>query len=198
MEERMMINWYVVLATAAYVGVEGWVSWEEEGYLTKLPFWKHSGNWADLFLLSVVNGLIWNYCWQYLTASPKVLLTIIPISLIATIVAHWFWFCSQNITSWVWLDPTEGFLWGMSVSGRLHVVLMTAELTLLITYALFLSGVPNSTIWAVAILLTVFCPLAILGPCRAITGKWIDYQGGITLIGALGLIWGISLTKLVR
>jgi len=198
MEERMMNNWHAVIATMIYVVLEAWTSWEEGGSKTQLPFWRHSGNWADLLLLSVVIGLIWNHCRQYLTASPKALLVIIPISLIAAITAHWFWFCSQNITSWVWLDPTKGFLRGMSVSGRLHVLLMTIDLALLITYVLSLSGVPNNTVWAVAILLTVFCPLAILGPCRAITGKWIDLWGGITLIGALGLIWGISLIKLVH
>lgn len=182
-----------------FVVAEYVVSHIEGGNNTRLPFLKHGGNWGDMLLLSFVNGLIAIHAFKYLCSAGWTAPTIVIASFIASLVMHCIWFHTQEISSWMWLDPDpeKGWLKGLSTAGQMHAIFMTFEIMLLVAYALA-TGVPSSTVWTVAWLLTFFFPLAILGPCWAINHKVIDLQGGMALIVTWVLTWGISLAKVSR
>ena len=191
-----MFFWKMTIVTMCFVLTQYVVSLIEGGNSTRLPFLKHGGNWGDLLLLSFVNGLIANHAFKYLYSTPQTAMVIVIASCIASLVMHWIWFKTQNITSWMWVNPENGWFGGLSTAGGMHLVLMWFEIMVLTSYALA-TPMPESTIYSVAWLLTIFFPLAILGPCWVINHKVIDLQGGVALIATLILTWDISLVKVI-
>ncbi|MFA6382617.1 MAG: hypothetical protein WCX08_05105 [Candidatus Buchananbacteria bacterium] len=141
-----------------------------------------------MLLFSLVNGLVWDHLrWRNCGI-------IVPVCLVATLTMHYTWFSTQDLTSWLWPLGTRSNCWfSLSETGWLHVIFMTAQLSILVLYVI--NPVPATVAWSVAGLLTIFWPLGIILPCWYITGRWIDTQAIIASLVLLGGTWGFTIFK---
>ena len=202
------MNWTVYFLTAVFGAyLPMFISWREGILLRlscrpmlRLTFFHHWGVCVgDAVLLPFLNGIIWDHL------SWKPWYPAVAIAIGATILT---WLCHRQ-----WWPTSQRLVFGvhfpnrrrsqgiskhwsrdLSAAGRLHVVFMAAQLTLLATYVL--SPAPASVVWITAALLAAFPLVAVFQPSWAVHDRidgtaWISATaiwlgtGGVTAVKLL-------------
>lgn len=185
------------IGTVAVVVISGVASFME-GTLTRknvtMGFLNHGGMWGDLIIMSVVTGFV----FPYLVRSRIYALSALFIAFTVTVIAHILW------AKWMQSDAITGHMFpthetgkwylDMSGAGWMHVVVMTALLTVVLIYAV--SSVPVNVLFAVSLLLTVHVFLATVQPGWYCTGKLWTWRNFGTPLFTTALIWSIAALKI--
>ncbi len=192
------MNWSVAFVSAMFVFFEALVSFAE-GTLSKssyrkpkVSFFAHAGMWGDFLIFPFINGLIWDHLHPFSWQTWLVVLG----SLLITLALHVFWASNHSTTGHMWPNHKTGKWYSdMSMSGWLHVIYMTCQLSILILYAL--NPMPYFVVVATGVLLTIFWPLGVIQPAYAEKGVWMDKTTAFASVITVGAIWGVSLIKIL-
>lgn len=200
----MEINWVIFWATVFLVALQAMASIKEGTFYHHnwgkglMPFVLHGGMWGDLLILPVVNGLVWQYLNPLMLdwALKKTLFVILVVSFLITWMMHILWSADESLCGHMWPSHRKhDWLDDMSLSGKLHMVFMTLELTLLGSL-IFSSDVPKNILVATAVLLTIFWPMGVILPCRVVKGIWLDVTAIVTSLIMMVATWGVCLGKM--
>jgi len=158
-----MINFngfITAVCTAIYVIASGVVSWTEgtlnsQGQRNIMGFLQHGGMWGDLILLSLVNALVVSRLPRLDRRFVLILAMAACLSVFITLVMHILWMTqihqSHNLTHMFYQKDFGVWYKNISNAGWMHIVFMSAELTLLAVYTFFV--MPVKTIYMVSLLL---------------------------------------------
>lgn len=187
----LTIFWAQVFAT---IGDGTFVNEKKAQWKVDMPFVAHGGMWADLIIVPVICGLIWNY----MQAPLQTAVACIAGALTATIVMHAAWGADKRTTGHMWPNHRNRCWWlDLSTAGWMHVLYMWVVLSLLFMYAVS-PPAPASITWAVGILLTIFTPLAVILPCRVAKHQWFNGIAIFNTIVILAATWVITVIKLAK
>lgn len=191
-------SWWYVMLNVALVGVGAVIAFFEHR-LTKdqmgivmpnMPWTCHGGMWTDLFLVSILMGIMLPY-WHHW--SSKWIVICLAISLVVTIACHILWATMQPIPGHI-VDSSGKGLGKLPVGGWYHVVYMTFSLAVILLFYLATPNPAGSHLLIVSLLLTIFVFPAIMQPGiyvqEIISGEGkVDVAGWVTSIVIWATVW---------
>lgn len=184
--------------TICFVIAQGLVSLAEGTFTNRrvtMGFVNHGGMWGDLFLLSVVNGLLWPHFINLYIIIPGVI-----ASYIITVFIHWQWeesFRWAGITCHMFpgcIGYVNSTRTRVSRAGALHVIYMTLQITLLIMY--IISPIPEATVLLASMLLTAHVFLGTVQPGWYCTRELWTRMNMVPPVICTVLIWLVASVKL--
>lgn len=184
-----------------YIGFAAWIASLEGVFSSRtvtLGFVNHGGMWGDFVLLPLVNGLVVPYLPKLTAKRSVVALAFLTCATVLTLLAHHHWFAlgkAQGTTDFVFPSHSSGTWYNdLSVSGYLHVIYMSFELTLILAYVLL--WLPPMRILSVSGLLSIHVIIGQVEPSWYSTHKiWIASTMIPTVVTVM-LIWFVALIKI--
>jgi len=183
------------MVTAAYV------SWRESTFRSgsvTMGFVEHGGMWGDFIILPIVNGLIVPF---FPRATAKRLMAasgLLMCAVIATIFAHAQWDAmgkAAATTDFVFPRHNTGSWYtDMSLSGYLHLAYMSAELTLILGYAVI--PMPVRRVVLISGLLTAHLIVGQVQPGWYLTGTIWTARTIVPTLATVLLTWLVALYKI--
>jgi hypothetical protein len=191
--ELSVIAWVMsavaVVASGLVARAEG--HWRHREGLD-IGFAEHGGMWGDLLLLPLANAAI----VPYLVAGGWLVLPF-GLAFIASLWLHARWHGGHRsgVRDHMWPSRRHGrWFRDLSLAGWLHVAYVTAELGLILAWAL--SPMPASVVWLVAVVLTIHVPIGLLHPGWFATRRR-PTQATSLLASSLASLWATVLVKLL-
>jgi len=184
-----------------YMFLAAYVSWREgtfrSGSVT-MGFLEHGGMWGDFILLPIVNGLIVPCFPRPSVKRCMATSGLAACAIVATIFAHAQWAAmgrASATTDFVFPRHTSGAWYNdMSLSGFLHLVYMSVELTLVLGYAVM--PMPVKRVLLISGLLTVHLIVGQVQPGWYSTGTIWTVKTIVPTLTTVLLTWLIAWYKI--
>jgi hypothetical protein len=184
-----------------YMALAAYVAWQENTFTSKsvtLGFVNHGGMWGDFLILPLVNGLIVPYIPRITFKRSMVACGFLACAVILTLLAHRQWAAfgeALGTTDFVFPNHSVGVWYNdLSVSGYMHIVYMSLELTLIFIYAVI--SIPVPRIFWISSLLTMHLVLGQVQPSWYTTGTIWNARTIVPTLTSILLIWSVSLYKI--
>lgn len=191
----------VWIVSILYMALAAYVSRKEGNFTSRsvgMGFVNHGGMWGDLMILPIVNGLIVPYFRRITAKRSVVVYGLLACAIIVTVFAHEQWATigkALSTTDFVFPEHSTGIWYNdMSVSGYLHMVYMSLELTLIFVYAVV--SMPVVRILWVSGLLTMHVVLGQVQPGWYLTGTIWNARTIVPTATTVLLIWFVGLYKI--
>jgi hypothetical protein len=192
------IAWIV---SVLYMALAAYVSWKEHNFthgFIKIGFVNHGGMWGDLIILPVVNGLVVPHFPRITAKRSVVACALLACAITVAVFAHEQWAAmgkALGTTDFVFPEHSAGIWYNdMSVSGYLHLVYMSLELTLILAYSMV--SMPVRRILWVSGLLTIHVILGQVQPGWYSSGTIWNARTIVPTFATVLLIWLVGLYKL--
>ncbi|MDD2807549.1 MAG: hypothetical protein PHW95_03465 [Patescibacteria group bacterium] len=158
-----------------------------------MPWLNHGGNYADLFLITMICRFAQPYVGQW---STKTIVLCATIGVGVSALAHMVYATTMPIPGHI-IDPRYKGLKRITWGGWYHAAYFAWTVTIILLFFLSSPGAPR--LYA-CLALTAFVPLAIIQPGweihRVLEGHGrIDRLGWIQAITAWALIWSVGYTQ---
>jgi hypothetical protein len=193
-----IITW---LASVLYMVLAAYVARKEGVYTSRsvtIGFINHGGMWGDFLVLPLVNGLIVP-CVPRITAKRAIIgCGFLACAAIIAFFAHEHWAAigkATGTTDFVFPSHSSGAWYNdLSISGYMHMVYMSVELSLLLAYAVVSMPVPK-ILW-ISGLLTTHVILGQVQPSWYSTGTIWNARTMVPTVTTVLLTWLVGLYKI--
>ncbi len=197
----MLFSRVAWIVSVLYMALAAYVAFREGTFAAgavSISFANHGGMWGDLIILPVVNGLIVPYIPRLTGKRTITACGLLVCAIILTVFAHAQWAAmgkAQGTTDFVFPVHTSGAWYNdLSVSGYLHMVYMSLELTLMFAYAI--TSMPKRRVYWISGLLTVHVILGQVQPGWYLNGTIWNARTIVPTFTSVLLIWLVGLYKI--
>lgn len=162
----LVINTIAVLISAVIAFSEKRLTTKQMG-LRSIPWVKHGGTWADLFIMGPILGFIMPYGKQMADHDPMILGSAL-IAIAITIICHTVWALTQDIPGHITNQKNKEtqklIMENYSLGEAYHILYMSTVLWMIIDFFWINFQEHSNSFRIVSVLLSVFIIPAVIQP----------------------------------